>query len=276
MFTNNENIDENNTQDVSLRDIFTTYMRAVTQAMQINFEFSESSQKCVVCSDVISHIFIVMMKRNIPLSEIQSTCEKAAILYTESLKLLKYCLPEIHLKQITDIKRLVYLKTIGIYTIVDDDIQPVHDSFVYKTIHTITPILQNLNQITIEFEGTEIFIPHLYLFMYSLHDIFKIYETDGESIVYRFIHDINKTIQHCSVSIKTCSTTLLSTTLIKLSIQAQLFLYIYSKTFNHEIALICFESLDFETLKTDTFAHIRTIQDVKNMPMYMNAIKQLA
>jgi len=321
---------ETNLEKVKIKRYFATLLQVITKAMQTNYEFSDSPPRSIVCSDVVINIFVVLLKRDVNIHKIRRTCEKAAIFYTESLKLLHYCLNEIKLRQIMDIKRLVYLKTIGEYSITDDDCNNDHDhesplslkiypadtttemeyddneeecdslsakssesnesehsmipsptifnsSIIYKTIHVLKHVIQNLIQCTLEFEDTKVSVNHLCMLMYS---IYSVYEIKGDLFVKQIVSMLSDCVEDFfSNPSRPCSTQSISHQLIEMSILCKVYIYIFSKTMDsHDISTICFESLDFECTQDfdEQFHNEMDFDDLGTHPYYNQLVDQLS
>ena len=256
--------------------IFGEYITAITKAVQVNYEFSECCSRSVVCSDVISNIFLVLLKNGTSISVIRNTCDKAATLYTESLKLLRYCLKELHLKQITDIKKLVYMKTIGSFHISNENDGEEDDTLlVRKLIHNMKIPLQSLIQYTIEFEDTEISIIHMRLLMKVCFEVMKV--TPEFALV--LLANLQDTMQ--VEFFEDCSTNCISSLLVRYCVHALVFLHIFEQTRNVDITVLCFETTqlqDFLKIPLDThpFICIVDLDDVRTTELYKNAIALLA
>lgn len=249
--------DEGGNTQGAAQHIFVEYIKVLTNAIQVNYEKTDSIPRSIVCSDVISNIFVVMMKNGNSLDTITSTCKKAATLYTESLFLLQYCLSEIKLKQITDIKRFVYLKTIGSYEVKAPE-QDVYQDDVFlmtKTMYVMKEVIQQLIQCTVSITGedeeTEVSRPKLLVLFLN---IFEVLHNDG----YEFVTlQTESLIRHiCFIQADhACTTEEISALLIRHSIHCMLYNYIYNTIQDVDISISNFKELELEDILQHPLDH---------------------
>ena len=243
-----------------------------------------------ILGDVISNIFIIMLKEGkTSLSEIVTTCESAASLYTESLKLLQYCLQNISLKQITDIKRLVYMKTVGTYLVKneynvntksDSDLifvlrnsKAIVQSFIICTVMTTQYTHGNTKKVENKSDDMMLNVKHLELYLNCIAEL-----EYTPSFIYEINAQLHDEISQIILS-EYCTTRQLSLLLIKYCIKCQIWKYIYEKTKNLEITKICFESLNSfcSEIENENFNEntINKTTDIQTIPSYVRAISEL-
>lgn len=280
--------------------VLNSYISVLRHAIQKNFDTTESRARSIVCSDVISNIFIIMLRQGTsPLSEIEKTCAAAATLYTESLKLLQYCLRKISLKQITDIKRLVYMKTVGMYPVKDEmnsflkcdsdllsilrNTKTIIQSFIICTVLSAHTHVDEENKSKRNSENSEkseksensevmLNAKHLHIFLTSILQI-QTLEGDTTHLVHDLVVKIQDIVSALIMS-NQGTTTKLSSVLLVFSLKIQIWIYIFEKTKNIEITEICFESLDIPDDIQDPLK-IRSISDIRKGRQYNNVISQL-
>jgi len=272
--------DEGGNKQGTTQHIFVEYIKVLTNAIQVNYEKTDSIPRSIVCSDVISNIFVVMLKNGNSLDTITSTCIKAATLYTESLFLLQYCLSEIKLKQITDIKRFVYLKTIGSYEVTkaERDIYNDNDVFIMaKTMYIMKEVIQQLIQCTVTITGedkeTEVSQPKL-LFLFL--NIFEVLQNDG----YEFVTlQTESLIQHiCDIQADhACTTEEISALLIRHSIHCMLYNYIYDTIQDVDISISNFQELELEDILQHPLDHTDNVRmvdqkDLRDHSLYKESV----
>lgn len=259
----------------AVEDIFLKYINILAEAIQINYNKTSSPARSIVCSDVVSNIFIVMLKRgDNTLDTIDSTCTKAATLYTESLFLLEYCLSEIKLKQITDIKRFVYLKTIGSYEITPTDTlsSSVEMKNISKSLFMVKDVIQHLIHCTIE-KKAELSTSKLMMLLTNLH---KVMLNGGTEFVVAITRDI---ILHINDAISSTNYTTedMTSLLIQNSIRCMIYNFIYDQIQDNEVTYFQFNDLQFDIkyLSPSDNDSICTVSDLYFHPMYINTMKQL-
>ena len=258
----------------SVEDIYLKYITILAEAIQINYNKTSSSARGIVCSDVVSNIFIVMLKRgDNTLNTIETTCNKAASLYTESLFLLEYCLSEIKLKQITDIKRFVYLKTIGSYEITpaDTEICSNEIKIITKTIFIMKEVIQHLIQCTVD-NDVELSRSKLITLLMNVHTTML---DGGSEFVLTKMRDMLLTIGD-GMSSENYTTEDVSALLIEYSIQCMIYKFIYDQIQDNEVAYLQFMNLQLD----DKFVlskskSISSSSDLLDHPLYIQTIKQL-
>lgn len=256
----------------SVEDIYLKYITILAEAIQINYNKTSSSARGIVCSDTVSNIFIVMLKRgDNTLNTIETTCNKAATLYTESLFLLEYCLSEIKLKQITDIKRFVYLKTIGSYEITpaDTEICSNEIKIITKTIFIMKEVIQHLIQCTVD-NDVELSRSKLITLLMNVHTTML---DGGSEFVLTKMRDMLLTIGD-GMSSENYTTEDVSALLIEYSIQCMIYKFIYDQIQDNEVAYLQFMNLQlddkFVLSKSKSFS-----SDLLDHPLYIQTIKQL-
>lgn len=259
--------------------IFVEYIKVLTNAIQVNYEKTDSLPRSIVCSDVISNIFIVMLKKGTSLDTISSTCKKAATLYTESLHLLQYCLSSIKLQQITDIKRFVYLKTIGSYDVANEEQDVYEDdvALMAKTIFLMKDIIQQLIQCTVVGAGVDddaVVSRSKLLTLFIC--VYEVLQNNGQSFASEQIECL---ISHiCEIqSSHPCTTEEISALLIRYSIHSMLYNYIYETIQDVDISVANFNTLNLQDrslipLEHADNKHVTNANDVRDHGLFKESV----
>lgn len=281
---NGDSEEESGNKQREAQHIFVEYIKVLTNAIQVNYDKTDSIPRSIVCSDVIANIFVVMLKNGNSLDTITSTCKKAATLYTESLYLLQYCLSEIKLKQITDIKRFVYLKTIGSYEVktVDQDVYQDDVSVLTKTMYIMKDVIQQLIQCTVSSptkeDGNDTEVSRSKLLLLFLN-LFEVLQNDGCEFA---VLQVESLIRHiCNIhEDRECTTEEISALLIRHSIHCMLYNYIYETIQDVDISISNFKELELDDIvqhpldHTDN-EHIITQKDLRDHALYKESVAYL-
>lgn len=251
--------EESGNEQGAAQHIFVEYIKVLTNAIQVNYEKTDSVPRSIVCSDVIANIFIVMLKNGNSLDTITSTCKKAATLYTESLYLLQYCLSEIKLKQITDIKRFVYLKTIGSYEVktVEQDVYAENVFLMVKTMYVMKDVIQQLIQCTVRVtskdDGKDTKVSRSKLLLLFLN-LFEVLQNDGYEFGSLQAESLIRNI--CDTQDDhPCTTEEISALLIRHSIHCMLYNYIYHTIQDVDISIANFKELELDDIVQHPLNH---------------------
>ena len=269
---------------------FKTYINVLNTAMTINYKRTKKWAQSLVCSDVISNIYIIMYKRGISDNVIEKTCKTAAILYTESLNILEYCLEDIKLKHIIDIKKIVYMKTVGKLLISDDipkkqkqkqklynDGRKETNNNVYNIIKMSKVVVQSI--LIHFFENKEEYNIStdisIFIEMY-LNTLFHLIVLNCKYYVHNSILELHGCVS--TLNVTKSSPKDLKYLLVTFIIQSLIFKYIFEQTRNYEISLICYKSLNLDVPLNDlndSILCVTCIDEIKTHPIYQDIINML-